>query len=283
MKPEPLPGGRFARPVRDGGTVTRTAGPAAVNVHALLEHLEHAGFEQAPRLLGVSDDRRYETLTYLPGTCPQPPLPAPVRSEQALRSIARTIRALHDATAGFVAPEPGRWAPQESITPAVVDCVGHGDLAPWNLVFDGAQVTGIIDFDTAGPSNRAYDLAYAAHHFVPFHPTEDLPGWGWDHEPDRARRLRIFAAAYDPQLRPELLVDYAAIRLLGMASHIEQHVHDRDPAYQAHGEHAAGYRRAAAFLLTNRDRLLAPPRPSPGPVEAASGQRDSGEAPCSES
>jgi hypothetical protein len=65
-----------------------------------------------------------------------------------------------------------------------------------------------------------------------------------------------------------------------MASHIEQHVYDRDPAYQAHGEqqHAAGYRRAAAFLLTNRDRLLAPPRPSPGSVEATSGQRDSGDA-----
>jgi len=52
-----------------------------------------------------------------------------------------------------------------------------------------------------------------------------MAGFGWDTEPDRARRLRIFATVYDRDLCPDLLVDYTAIRLPAMAAHIEQQVH----------------------------------------------------------
>jgi aminoglycoside phosphotransferase (APT) family kinase protein len=185
-------------------------------------------------------------------------LPAAVRSEKALRSAARAVRALHDASQGFVPPQPGAWARQEVVVPAEIDCIGHGDLAPWNLLFNDDQVTAIIDFDAASPSNRAYELAYLAHQLVPFHPTGNLAGFGWDTKPDRARRLRILATAYDPGLRPELLVDYAAIRLLGMAAHIESQIRAANPAFTVHHDRhfAAGYRAAAAFVLTNRDRLL---------------------------
>ena len=260
MTDETLTGGRFAAPIRDGDTVTRRMGPGAANIHALLEHLSRQGFDLAPRPLGLTPDRSREVLTYLPGVSAHPPLPAAVRSEKALRSAARTVRALHDAIQGFTPPQPGVWGRQEATVPADIDCIGHGDLAPWNLLFDGDQVTGIIDFDVAGPSNRVYDLAYLAHQLVPLHPTEDLAGFGWDTEPDRGRRLRILATAYDPGLRPALLVDYAAIRLLSMGAHIEQQVHAGNADYAAHGEHhfAAGYRRAAAFISTHREALLTP-------------------------
>ncbi|WP_433294399.1 phosphotransferase enzyme family protein [Actinoplanes sp. CA-030573] len=258
MTDDTLAGGRFAAPVRDGDTVTRRTGPGATNVHALLEHLARQGFDRAPRPVGLAAEAGRETLTYLSGSSASPPLPEAVRSEKALRSAARTVRALHDATLGFTAPRPEQWGRQEVAVPAEIDCIGHGDLAPWNLLFDGDQVVGVIDFDAAGPSNRAWDLAYLAHQLVPFHPTKDLPGFGWTSEPDRGRRLRILATAYDPGLDPALLVDYAAIRLLGMASHIDQRVRAGDPAYAEHGEHdfAAGYRRAAAFILDQRAPLL---------------------------
>ncbi|MFF5085489.1 phosphotransferase enzyme family protein [Actinoplanes sp. NPDC000266] len=258
MGEQALTGGRFAATVRDGDTVTRHTGPGAVNVHALLEHLAARGFDAAPRVRGTSDDGTRERLSFLPGTAGHPPLAAAIRSEKALRSAARTVRRLHDASIGFSAPEPGRWDRQEVTVAAEIDCFGHGDLAPWNLIFDGDQVTGIIDFDFAGPSNRAWDLSYLAHQLVPFHPTGDLEGFGWDYEPDRARRLRILAAAYDPHLRPEVLVDYAAIRLLGMAAHIREQVDAGNPAYAVHGEHdyAAGYRAAAAYILTHRAHLI---------------------------
>ena len=60
------------------------------------------------------------------------------------------------------------------------------------MVFDGTYVRGIIDWDTARPSTRVWDLSYAVHQFVPFHPADDLLAWGWPYEPDRRRRLRLF-------------------------------------------------------------------------------------------
>ena len=220
MAEEAFAGGRFADPTGDGDTVIRRAGPAAANVHALLDHLAGRGFALAPEPVSAGPDGR-EVLTYLPGVAGHPPLSAAVRSDRALRSAGRAVRALHDAADGFIAPEPGVWARHDAVVPTEIDCIGHGDLNPGNMVFDGDQVVGIIDFDVAGPTNRVFDLALLAHHLVPLHPTDDLAAFGWDHEPDRARRLRILAAAYDPDLNPALLVDYAAIRLLGIAAHID--------------------------------------------------------------
>lgn len=250
--------GRFATPVRHGDTVERVTGPGAVNIHALLAHLREHGFDLAPRVLRVSADGARETLSYLPGDTGYPPLAAPLRSEQALVSVARTIRRLHDASQGFVPPEPGRWGGHDHVTPTAPDCVGHRDLAPWNIVFDGPRVVGIIDWDFAGPTSRAFDAAYAAHQFVPFHPTDNLAAWGWDTEPDRADRLRLFAEAYGPPLTPAELVDLAALRLLSIGAHIQDRVRADDPAFAVHAveDHASGYRAAATWILTHRAALL---------------------------
>lgn len=145
--------GRFAAPVRRGEAVERATGPGSRNIHALLEHLRERGFELAPRVLGLTAEGSRERLSYLPGDTGYPPLAARLRSEAALVSVARAIRRLHDASQGFVPPEPGRWGGHDYACPVEADCVGHRDLAPWNIVFDGAEVVGIIDWDFAGPTS----------------------------------------------------------------------------------------------------------------------------------
>ncbi|XVU28141.1 phosphotransferase enzyme family protein [Actinoplanes sp. CA-054009] len=256
---EEMQRGRFAKPVRHGDTVERGTGPGSANIHALLQYLHERGFELAPRFVGVSDDGTRELLSYLPGDTGYPPLPVQLRSEQALVSVASAIRRLHDASQGFTAPRPGRWHGQEIAAPVETDIIGHGDLAPWNIVFNDAEVVGIIDFDFARPSTRAWDLSYAAHHFVPFHPPAGLAGFGWEQEPDRAARLRMFAAAYGPEMPPAALVDAAALRMLNIAAHIEDRVRADDPAFAVHAEegHADGYRGAADYIITHRADLLA--------------------------
>ncbi|MGH3680148.1 MAG: phosphotransferase enzyme family protein [Natronosporangium sp.] len=250
--------GRFAAPVRRGSTVERATGPGAGNTHALLEHLHARGFELAPRLLGHSDEGTRETLSFLEGDTGYPPLAAELRSEEALVNVARAIRRLHDASQGFVPPEPDRWGGHDYAIPVAADCIGHRDLAPWNIVFNGVQVVGIIDWDFAGPTSRAFDAAYAAHQFVPFHPAEGLVAWGWDTEPDRAARLRLFADAYGPPLTASELVDLAALRLLSIGAHIEARIRAGDAAFAVHRDedHGSGYRAAAAYILTHRAQLL---------------------------
>ncbi|BCY11038.1 phosphotransferase [Actinoplanes sp. L3-i22] len=255
---DPMLRGRFARPIRRGEAVERLMGPGAQNVHALLDHFAQVGFQLAPRRLGTTADGTREILSHLPGDTGYPLLTAELRSDDTLVEVVRVIRDMHDATQGFVAPRPGRWHRLEPAVPAVIDCIGHHDLTPWNLVFDGTTVVGIIDWDLAGPSNRVWDLAYAAHHWIPLHPPDGLAGFGWGTEPDRAGRLRLLTDSYGRGVRPEQVVDFAVLRLLGMAAHIDDRVHAGDPAFAVHRDedHAAGYRRAADYVLADRDRLL---------------------------
>lgn len=255
---DPMSRGVFADPVRRGDTVERRPGPGANAVRALLAHFERVGFDLAPRYLGTTADGTREVLSFIAGETGYPPLAAALRSDAALTGVARAIRAMHDATRGFPLAEHDGWAAPEVAMPVAVDCVGHRDLAPWNLVFDGSRVVGIIDWDFAGPSNRAWDLAYAAHQFVPFHPMPDLPAFGWAVEPDRAARLRLFAEAYGGGVTPDEIVDLAIVRLVATAAHIEARIRAGDPAYEMHRRdgHAAGYRAAAAFVTASRAAWL---------------------------
>ena len=109
--------------------IIRTAGPWSRNVHALLGHLNDAGFHQAPVYVARDEDAGTETLRFIPGQAGTYPLSAAQRSDEALVNMARTIRAMHDASSGFVTPEPDRWQDRTAI-PAEIDCIGHNDLGP---------------------------------------------------------------------------------------------------------------------------------------------------------
>src|SRR5262245_32890370 len=61
-----LPGGHTTGAVLIGDVVHKPASPWTSTVHAVLRHLEDAGFDGAPRALGFDDQGR-EMLTYLPG------------------------------------------------------------------------------------------------------------------------------------------------------------------------------------------------------------------------
>jgi len=122
----------------------------------------------------VSNDGPREVLSFIEGETAYPPLNATVRSDEALTNVAKAIREAHDASLGFTPVDPGNWDALEVSLPVTIDCIGHRDLAPWNIVFQGNTVVGIIDWDSAGPSNRVWDLSYAAYQFVPMQPTADL-------------------------------------------------------------------------------------------------------------
>lgn len=201
---QPLGGGNVAAGVvRVGDTVRRPAGFWSVSVDALLRHLYDVGYEGAPRSLGFDDQGRH-VLEYVTGDVPMPFVPGDHAA--AARRVGTLIRDFHDAAAEFTPPADARW--NVAVPPDAQDLVVHHDLAPWNLVC-GADRWVFIDWDGAGPGSRLWDLAYAAHGFVPLRP--DVPVAA------AAARLAALADGYrlDESGRRQL-ADLMVPRILGM-------------------------------------------------------------------
>lgn len=196
----PLQGGDVTDGVvRVGDTVRRPVGPFTPAVHALLRHLEAAGFDGAPRVMGV-DELGREVLTYLPGTTG---LRAAVVGDEALAGVAGLLREFHDATAGFPLERCGWQAGSNDDAPPEV--VGHCDVTPDNVVFRDGRPAALIDFDLARPTTRLFDVVTALRHWAPIADPVDrhplLRGL------DVGARLRLFCDAYGvpPRDRRRLL------------------------------------------------------------------------------
>jgi Ser/Thr protein kinase RdoA (MazF antagonist) len=164
---EVLTGGNVAAVVvRVGPTVRKPANAATPAVHALLGHLAAVGFDGSPRAIGL-DERGRQVLEHIPGEMADA-LPAMTCAQ--LAQVGALVRRLHDASESFVPPRDARW--DVVMPPDRVELIVHNDLAPWNLVCGGGRMA-FIDWDGAGPGSRLWDLAYAAHGFVPLAPGGD--------------------------------------------------------------------------------------------------------------
>jgi hypothetical protein len=157
----PLSGGNVGDGLfRVGDTVRRPARPWSASVDALLLHLEEVGFHGAPRALGY-DQLARQVLSYVDGYVD--PDPSDLSSTR-IEDVGSLIRDLHDALGTFVPRSDSVW--NVAIAPDKVELICHHDLAPWNLVRTQSTLA-FIDWDGAGPGSRLWDLAYAAHGFVP--------------------------------------------------------------------------------------------------------------------
>ena len=110
MSEETLPGGNTDGAVLIGGVVHKRASPWTPTVHALLRHLEQAGVDGVPRVLGFDEQGR-QMLTYLPGEMigDRDPWPAWVYADSTLVQVGQWIRRIHDATAAIaLLPIAGR-------------------------------------------------------------------------------------------------------------------------------------------------------------------------------
>lgn len=226
MNEERLPGGNAGGAVLVDGTVRRQTGPWTPAVHALLRHLEAAGFEAAPRVLGT-DDRGREVLSYLVGTTIgwDRPWPAWVHSDEALLQVGTWLRNYHDAVADFVPPPGTTWRTRKR-TWQPGDIVGHNDAAPYNAVWTTAvrttavsttavsttavrttgvggaaagRLVGFVDWDFAAPGPALQDLAFVVFSWVPLHARDVVTAEGFTHFADRPRRLRLLLDAYGYQ------------------------------------------------------------------------------------
>lgn len=218
-----------------------------------MRHLRDAGFDGAPRALGTDEQGR-EVLDFIPGEVGNYPLEAEVRSERALMSAGRLLRAFHDATTTFVHDHLYGWqlAPLEP-----VEVVCHSDFAPYNCVFVDGRAVGVFDFDFARPGPRAWDLAYALYRFAPF--THPANGDGFGGASDQAQRARRFLDAYGATRgQRAATVDMLEPRLQALVDFMRGAADEGDESFTRHiaDGHAALYVRDISHIADHRDLWL---------------------------
>lgn len=143
--------------VRVGDTVRRPLRYASQLMRDVLVHLERAGFNAAPRWLGLDDQGRNvlswidgETLTERGQMHPyigDPPGRITFSDEQIAAAMS-LLRRYHDAFGD--------------------DVVCHGDFGPWNIVWRDELPFAAIDFGNVYRGDAADDVAYALRMFISY-------------------------------------------------------------------------------------------------------------------
>jgi hypothetical protein len=150
----------------------------------------------APRYLGVDSAGR-EALTYVEGEVAGRPRPSWIADEERALSVARLLRAYHDAVEGFGIPQNLPTPLEPAGLPDLDDTpelVGHQDVTPENVVFREGRAYALIDFDMLRPVSRAAEVVNLMLWWAPFGDDADL-----DPELrglDQPRRCRLLADAY---------------------------------------------------------------------------------------
>ena len=163
-------------------------------MHELLEHLEHVGFDGAPRFAGIDEGGR-EVLSWIEGQPATRPWPPELLTEDGVAAMARLLRRYHDAVRAFRPSAGAEWWIGVR-PPAEDEIICHGDLGPWNTIWRDGEPVAFIDWDFAEPASPLVDVAEMAFFIAPMAADPYWGQCGFASAPDRARRLRVFCEAY---------------------------------------------------------------------------------------
>lgn len=240
------------RVTRADDRVHRPAGPWTPTVHQLLTHLHEQGFVAAPEPIALGD--ALETVTFVPGVAGNYPWSADIAGEAALVTSARLLRQYHDAAATYPRSVTDVWSQAERLP---VETIVHGDFAPYNCVYDGIAAVGLIDFDTAHPGPRVWDVASAVYRFAPF-TTGQVEGSTAPTLDERLERAAEFCRAYELDDRSRgVLVETMTASLVALVTTMETEAAAGNPKFISdleHG-HAELYRADVAYIEANADAI----------------------------
>lgn len=179
--------------VRAGDHVLRPSNPHSTSIHGMLSRLRERGFVGASVPVGIDPDGR-ERLLFIPGDVAIPPYPAWAQSDDALGSIARLLRELHDSSTAVALDPDATWS-SEMADPVGGEVFCHNDVCLENVVFRDGVAVALLDFDFAAPGRRVFDLASFARMCVPIDDDESASRLGWS-TADRPARLRLVCDEY---------------------------------------------------------------------------------------
>jgi hypothetical protein len=210
-----LTGGAVNRVTRRGNVVYRSGGPWVPAVQNLLRDLRTAGFGLAPEPLGVAEDSR-EMISFLPGeVMPRENWRPAMFGDTVLEKAGAMLRDLHATTRDLSYPPETIWrsGPAAKVPGQVIR---HGDLTPWNVLFEGDRISGLIDWDFAEPGEPLTDLAQMALYFVPLRGEIHARACGFESTADLPRRLHVLCAAYGSFSPSEVVAEIERLQLASM-------------------------------------------------------------------
>jgi len=143
-----------------------------------------------------------------------------IASDAVLADGLRWLRRFHDAVATF-RPDPAlpwRNQPGRSLEPGEIVC--HHDTGAYNWRVQGDRVTGVVDWDMAGPGRPIGDVAFIAWNTLPL--AKPIP------IDESARRLRLMADAYG-DVDPVAILDAVVLRMIAAGDRIEAGQRAGDP------------------------------------------------------
>ena len=204
--------------------VYRSGGPWVPAVQDLLRILREAGFGLAPEPLGIAADGR-EMISFLPGEVMlRENWRSPMFGDTVLEEAGAMLRDLHAATVDLSWPPETVWrtGPAGKVPGQVIR---HGDLGPWNVLWEGDRITGLIDWDFAVPGEPLTDLAQMALYFVPLRGEANALACGFDSTADLPRRLQVLCAAYGAFTPPVVVREIERLQLASIRE-IEHHANE---------------------------------------------------------
>jgi aminoglycoside phosphotransferase (APT) family kinase protein len=222
-------------------------------VHALLRYLENVGFAAAPQVIGSGFDALgRETVAYIDGSFVHPH----AWPDESLVAIGHLLRALHDATAKFQAPENAVWRAWcgRELNASGRRVYGHCDLGPWNIVARLEKPVAFIDWEVAGPVDPLVEFAQACWLNVQLHDDDIAERQSLPSALTRARQMRLMADSYGLAARERaLLVDTMIIYAVHDAADQAIQVPVTPDTTDATPLWGLAWRaRAAAWMLRNR-------------------------------
>ena len=188
--------------IQIGNTVHRPTSWWTPAIHSLLKYLESSGFKYSPKVLGFDEQGR-EVLSFIEGQSGKDGWEK-IISDEGLRKFAKLLRSYHDAVAEFKPDNDAKWAYTSGL-PKQGEIICHGDFGPWNIVWQGDEPVGIVDWDLVFPASHQYDVLYALEYSAPFRDDETTLKWHHFPEvPDRRRRIEVFLEAYGEPAIPSI-------------------------------------------------------------------------------
>jgi hypothetical protein len=203
------------------------------------------GFGAAPEAIGMDEQDR-AVLSFLPGEVhagwPDPLPDWMFEDPSTLIAAARLLRRYHDSLDGFVPPPDAQW---RFVAPGTHEVICHNDWSPGNALFRGRIPVAMLDWDSAGPGTRAWDLASAAYWWVPLNPRVTPPSLA-----DKAARFALFSVTYGAGLYRQEVLDTLIKLLPTQADVIQAGADAGDPGFAR----LAGWN-IPAVLREDADRL----------------------------